>query len=154
MMRICPIPVDEMDLDGDELRCDTCAVDLVETYDDDGRHYCEQCCSKLESRLEEEAADYALQHCRITRPFERYDATREQRCSRVDYEMGAKESYSPNAYMTRCRHECTNYDSLIRPLSRDSGRVLDDIFYQAIRERIETLIVEEIRRVNGSATTA
>lgn len=104
--------------------------------------YCEPCITDLKDRAEAKAKVYAAQNCKITKPLPEYDSQFEFRASPEDYDHGARESYTPNAYMCHCRHNCTNYEDLIASLDRNS--LFDHAKYRAIRDRITDLLESEI----------
>jgi len=66
--------------------------------------------------IQKEAKAFAQENCRILR--------------RPEYHEG----------MAYARHECTNYEALIAGLERYDGA--DQVFYWAIRERIEEMLEE------------
>jgi hypothetical protein len=136
-----PTPVE----DEDGLPCAKCGQVLREEayYDDgDGVHYCETCVKELIESLKGEAIAYAKEHCKITDPLEKYDSQYEYRCTPEDYAHGARESYTENAHMCHCRHNCTNYDELIKDLGRDS--IAGRVYYTAIHARIMEMLEEAI----------
>ena len=110
-------------------------------WDEPGEYYCEHCIDKLVKRVVKEARAFAKANCKITHPLPEYDEEAEFKCSREDYEAGERESYSPNAYMAHCRHNCTNYDDLIKSFDRDTYS--DQLYYEAIKDRIAVLIEQE-----------
>ena len=83
-------------------------------------------------------ARFAEECCRITRPLPEYQPELEYRCSPEEYRMGERESYSPNAYLCHCRHNCTNYDELVADLGKDSAT--DHVRYLTIRDKIHELL--------------
>jgi hypothetical protein len=136
------IPVGE--LDEEEIACAWCRMPIEDEayYDGDANHFCRDCLEELVKSLESKAAAYTERNCRITRrPLPQYDPALEHRCTR-EYMSGYRESYTPNAYLTLCRHGLTNYDELIEPL--DPDRVFDQVFYEAINFRIMSPISEAI----------
>lgn len=110
-----------------------------------GAYFCESCMNQFIREVEGEAVAYAEGHCKITLPLPRYDPTREYRCTPDEYAVGLRESYTTNAHMCSCRHNCTNYDELIKSLDRDSVR--DKIYYMAIRARITDLLETAIEEL-------
>jgi hypothetical protein len=88
----------------------------------------------------QEAERYALENCRITKTLPEYDPQYRDARTPEEYRSGDQESYTVNAHRCHCRHNCTNYDELIKTFDRDSLR--DNVFYEAIRERIEELLNE------------
>lgn len=139
---VCPTPVDE--IDGDDVSCAECGANLADEayFDGDGAYYCEPCMDKFVKEVTWEAKEFAEENCRITEPLPRYDPENEYRCTPEEYQMGARESYTPNSHMSHCRHNCTNYDELIAALDRDSVR--DRIYYTAINVKITELLQERI----------
>jgi hypothetical protein len=142
-MFFATIPVAEA-FEGEDVHCDECGVKLEWACYARAAYYCERCMAELAKQAETEAREYALEQCRITRPLPQYDPSREYRCTPEEYDAGDRESYTPNAHACYCRHECTNYDELIEGL--DQQCELDQIYYLAIRDRIEELIEEALRR--------
>ncbi len=137
------VPVVELD---EEPACEKCRTRISgEAYPDDDGWYCESCMRERVFTFEAEARTYAEEHCRITKPLPWYNPLDEYRCTPEEYEMGDRESCTPNAHACHCRHNCTNYDELIKPLDR--GSVRDQVFYSAIRDRIEELLEEAM--LNG-----
>ena len=138
-MFLCPVPAAEV-FEGEDGYCSWCDALLVQAYFVAGRHYCEACATELAREEDVEAREYTREHCRVTRPLPPYDPALEYRCTPEEYAGGARESYTPNAHACYCRHNCTNYDELIRGLERYCP--LDQIRYEAIRSRIEELLEE------------
>jgi hypothetical protein len=87
---------------------------------------------------EAEAEQYAIENCRITKPLPEYDPKKHHAVSPEEYEAGIRLSHTPSSVMTTARHECTNYDELIRGL--DTSSVRDEITYIAIRGRVEEML--------------
>lgn len=139
---VSPTPVCERFEDG--VHCAECNQHLREEayYDGVESYYCEHCIDKLIESAKTEARSYAEANCKITKPLPKYDPQYEYRCTPEEYEMGARESYTPNAHMCHCRHNCTNYEELMKPLDRDS--VVHQVFYSAIHNRITELLDEVI----------
>ncbi len=136
-----PIPVGELDEEG--VACAECGARLEdEAFPVDADYYCAECIEELIKDLEEKAIKGAEEKCKITGPLPKYDPKKEFRCTPEDYESGMRESYTPNSYMALCRHKYTNYDELIKNLDRDS--LSDEIWYFAVRQRIEELLAERI----------
>jgi hypothetical protein len=115
-------------------------VPLAVAYAADAGYYCEACIPAVAAEAEVEARAFAREYCRVTRPLPPYDPAREYRCTPEEYASGNRESYTRSAHACYCRHECTNYDELVRGLDRPS--VTDQILYAAIRERIKELLEE------------
>ena len=126
--------------------CAQCGQHLTEEdeayFDGVDDYFCEKCAAELTAQWEAEAAAYAEAKCKITKPLPKYEPQYEYRCTHEDYENGNKESYTPNSHFCHRRHECTNYEELIKPLDRD--RAWDRILYRAVRDKIEELIEEAI----------
>lgn len=137
-----PIPVEE--IDSENVTCAKCNKPILdEAYIAGFKIYiCEECKERIAKRIEPKAASYARKHCKIIRELPKYHPENEYRCTSDEYEMGLRDSYSPNSYMCDCRHNCTNYEELIRPL--DSDNLWDGIFYLAICERITDLLNDKI----------
>ena len=95
-------------------------------------YFCEKCAAELTAQWEAEAAAYAEAKCKITKPLPKYEPQYEYRCTHEDYENGNKESYTPNSHFCHRRHECTNYEELIKPLDRD--RAWDRILIRSPRQ--------------------
>jgi hypothetical protein len=146
MMYLPLIPVAEVTQeDGEELRCTECdklfGEDEEVAYFEDG--YCCQTCAEERTEIAEtEAKQFAEENCKITKTLPKYDPTQEFRCSPDDYESGSRESYTRNSHLCYCRHNCTNYDDLIKGL--DKCDLEDQIAYEAIRCRIEELLRDQI----------
>jgi hypothetical protein len=113
-------------------------------YDGAGKYYCDGCIDDVIDKAKVEAIAYAEEHCKITSRLPEYDSIHEFRCSPEDYEMGYRESYTPNAYMCHCRHQCTNYDELIDPLDTDT--IEGEVYYKAIKARITELLEPEVEK--------
>lgn len=81
--------------------------------------------------------------CKLTtQSFGKFNPWLESKCTRIEYENGIKESYTPNSFRASFRHNRTNYDELIKDLDRYS--VSGKIYYQVIRKRIETMVEDQI----------
>jgi hypothetical protein len=137
-------PTDEIPgHDGDEDRpcwgCHSCGTAFGGFAYFDGEYYhCEGCAEATAKRWTGEALAFAREHCRVTGEIPEYDAEDEYRCTPEEYEYGQRESHTPNAFLCWCRHNLTNYESLIAKLSRDHAR--DRVYYAAIRHHIDELI--------------
>jgi hypothetical protein len=130
------VPVEAMEDLGVDPCCQKCNARLMYygNYDNgDGSYYCDACATAFIKEWEDKAWDYAVEACKITEPLPEYDHSCEYRCTPEEYEAGDRESHSPGSYAAFCRHNCTNYDDLIKPLSRYSAE--DRVMYAAIRER-------------------
>ncbi len=128
------------------LSCAECNSKLTEVTGaiPDGEGWlCPSCYERMRENEEEAAEKFARENCMITQPFPKCDPALEFRCSPEDYEVGAKESYTPSSYRAKCRHECTNYDKLCKDLR---GCDEHGIRHLAIHARIRELVEEEIRR--------
>jgi len=137
---------DKFDTEG-PLPCAGCGCDLRQKDPHSDIAMCENlvCCyscmgAMMESWVEG-AKEYAQANCKLTGTLPDYDESQEFRCSPEDYEMGDKVSYSPNSYFAFCRHNRTNYDQLIKPLSKDDLK--DRVYYRAIYTRICELLSAE-----------
>lgn len=140
-------PVAEITEEGEEIHCAEC--NSVFSPDEDavfwGSEYrCVGCSEELVKIVEAEAAEFARENCKITKPLPKYNPAYEFRCTPEEYESGLKESYSRNSHVCHCRHNCTNYDELIKDHSKNSELIEDGIFYLAIRSRIDELLSEQI----------
>ena len=107
---------------------------------------CETCSPKYEASLTQKAERFALENCKILLPLPEYDDENEYRCTPEEYDAGIRDSNTPNAYFTMCRHEYTNYDELIRPYPKNSDDLTDIMYYDAIQTQIYRLLIEEIER--------
>ncbi len=140
---LIPMPTKKaFECDG-ECLCDDCGDFLgAEVYNlEDGDsvgHLCKSCAVAMAESVAAEAKVYAREHCKITSPLPRFDPSREYRCTPEQYENGDRESYTRNSHACHCRHECTNYDELIRGL--DESNPLDRLRYAIVRSQIEELI--------------
>lgn len=142
------IPVDELDLD--DASCSLCGAQFVDEacyLDEFEALFCEPCAASYVNELEQEAKAYASEACKITETLPKFDAEHQFRCSPAEYEMGMKSSNTPNAHLATCRHECTNYDDLIRQYSRSSRSIRDQAYYAAIRDRTDEMLIAEIERI-------
>lgn len=146
-MWIPPIPVDEQFREG--VFCAECGEHLLgeACYDGISRHFCEPCMERLVELAENEAETYAEENCRITKPLPKYDPRFEYKCSPEAYEAGAKQSYTENSHMCHCRHNCTNYHELLKPLDKNIGNVWHRVRYWAIRERIDELLEDAMEEM-------
>lgn len=133
-----------LEMFGDDApHCYCCALKIDhDCHFIDPLYVCEPCFRDLERDAESESPEFALKNCRITEAWPVWDATTEWSITPEDYEFGDRVSNTENAYRTTCRHECTNYDELISSL--DKFNPLDSILYDAIRDRIDELIDDEI----------
>jgi hypothetical protein len=131
-------PVEELD---EGITCDSCDMGIAgwAYFDGDG-FYCTSCAEALTREWFGDAQAFAKERCKIIHKLPAYDPACEYRCTPEEYEEGSRESYTPNAYLCRCRHECTNYDELIADLSRDHAE--DRVYYEVIRHRIDELLIE------------
>jgi hypothetical protein len=140
-----PTPVADIVEQQDEVRCLECNRLLGEHegaifWGDVYR--CEDCSYKVAEVLEVTAAAFAVEHCRITGKLPRFNPACEVRCTMEEYAEGFRDSYTRNSHLCECRHNYTNYEELIENLDRDNVR--DQIFYGAIRMRIDALLRERI----------
>jgi hypothetical protein len=135
---VAPSPVSEVC--EERVLCCDCKSQLVEDayFDGEDKYYCESCIQKLIDKTIHLAEGFAQQNCKILKPLPPYDPDQEYQCTPEDYELGYRYSYTPNSHMCKCRHEFTNYDDLIKPLSKDL--VVHQIYYHAIREKIMELL--------------
>lgn len=154
--KLCAIPVSEIDFgepsdedeDEDEhsiscTRCGTVLTDEAYHTGDFVEFYCAACIQEYCRPIEEEARTYATRECRITKPFPRYDHdTPEYRPTPDEYAAGDRVAHTPNAFVTRLRHEYTNYETIIDGADRTDLR--DQIFYAAVRQRIDELVSAEL----------
>jgi len=133
--------------DPDLCVCDGCKREMYwgdePIYEYEAECYCLDCAEDYADCFWDEARDWAEERCKLTGEVEEYDPEYHFACTPEDYEMGDKESYTPNSVGADNRHNATNYDEVIKDL--DPYDPVDRIFYKAVRERIEELI--EDRRV-------
>jgi hypothetical protein len=124
------------------LFCYECKKPLIEeAYSDaDEEFYCEECAAAIVKRTVALAVRYARMFCRLTNELPEYDAAFEPGPSWADYIRGDEPTVSENAYAAFCRHECTNYDRLIKKYDPDS--ILGRILYWAVRDRIMAMLYE------------
>lgn len=137
---------DDLSEDGVTLSCAGCGDDITEVAYPDGAtncYRCEDCTDRLIQELTPEAEQHASEHCKVEHLPPPYDPDLEYRCTPEDYEAGARESYTPNAYRCYVRHRCTNYDELIKGLSREN--LAEQIKYHYIRQRTDELVEEAIQ---------
>lgn len=139
-LSVFPAPVREDYEEG--VQCADCDTHLPEEayYDGIDEFFCKKCMDLRIEECHQEAVEFALENCRITSPLPEYESELELRCSPDAYAMGDWACYTPDYHMARCRHNCTNYDELIKDLDREA--VPDRIYYNAIRERITDLLLE------------
>ncbi len=103
-----------IELGEDSLNCAQCNTILEDAYLVDDRNYCESCAGVLVHAVVTEAEAHAREACKVTAPLPEYDPELEYKCPHEEYENGAGNSYTENSCRACCRHECTNYDELIR----------------------------------------
>ena len=142
------------ELDGEEIICLICEIQITaEAFwvDEFDGSLCEDCVNEYVQDLETDAKAFAKENCRITRELPQYDDENEYRCTPEEYKMGNRESNTPNAYFARCRHECTNYDELIDGLKKESAATDDHVKYEAIRARIDRILIDEIEANHPNA---
>lgn len=135
----------------DPFKCKVCNNDIIETEcysEGSGLVMCMRCYSDEERRIEEAhpCIPDVVAMCCITKDFPEYDRSCEFRPTPDEYKIGDREAYTPNAYVCGCRHNCTNYNELIRALVKFDAA--DEVVYNAIRERIDELVLGGIRRAN------
>ena len=118
------VPVTE--LDDEILFCEKCGKQLDSVCFDDDRTYCEPCINEHLADLTATAVRYAEAQCKITGHLPKYDHT----CT-------------PEQYRAWCRHNCTNYEDLIKPLKRYTTRT-DEVLHSAIRDRSDILVDDAI----------
>lgn len=134
--------------DSGSLICDRCKSDIKEFYLVDGERHCKECTESHLSSLIEECKKFALDNCRITRPFPEYDSSLELRPTPDEYRDGFREAYSPSAWLAGVRHKCTNYDTLIdNDNDRDIGVWIQ---YLCVRQRIMTQIRQVVEGYDNS----
>ena len=141
----------------DPFLCESCQNSIVEAecyMECQGSKICVKCYSDEEQRVGEAYPRIpdAVAMCRITGEFPVYDQSLEFKPTRDEYEMGNRTSYSPRAYDCHCRHNCTNYDELIRTLGKHDAA--DQVVYRAVRDRIDDLVNEGIKRSNTREVAA
>jgi len=140
-------PIEAIEEVAQKATCENCGRDFEEygVYDSEGgKYYCDNCRNDLVTSLVPEAERYAKDRCMLTRELPPYEPSQEFACLPEEYALGAKESYTPNSYLTAARHEYTNYDELTKNFDRDSIR--GQVYYAAVRDRIEEIIAEEIEK--------
>jgi hypothetical protein len=93
-------------------------------------YFCQECIEPL-------ATNYAELNCKVTAPLHEYDEECYSPITPDEYEE-CKECYTQNAVHAHNRHQCTNYDEICEGLDRRS--FVDDIFYRAVRNKIDDLI--------------
>lgn len=149
MMFLPMTPVNEITKEGEQLRCAECdrvfAEDELAVYWGDCQR-CEACSEELVKTVEAEAAEFACQHCKITQALPKYNPSQEFRCTPDEYEVGSKESYTRNSHLCYCRHNCTNYEELIKDLHKLDDSLENKILYEAIRARIDELLEKQIEQ--------
>lgn len=101
---------------------------------------CENCANEyLVDYFEEDAKEFALKNCKITGELEYYDTKDDGGIGlSEEYSDDTRECYTWGYVLAINRHCNTNYEELIKELSRESGR--DQAYYQAIRSRIDELV--------------
>jgi DNA-directed RNA polymerase subunit RPC12/RpoP len=149
MMFLPLTPVAEITEEGEELRCAECnrlfGEEEEAVYWGD-EYRCEDCSEKLVESVEAEVAEFAEQNCKITETLPKYNPAHEFRCTPEEYESGSKESYTHNSHLCYCRHNCTNYDELIKNLDKLGDHLEGKIHYEAIRSRVDELLKEQIEQ--------
>lgn len=114
--------------------CEKCYDDAVEKEDAEAE--------AAQPRIAE-----AVAMCRATSDVSPYDKSEEYAPTREQYERGDKTAYTPNAYRAHVRHNCTNYDSIIRDLDRYDW--IDRLICDAVRERIDEIVIQVIAEANN-----
>lgn len=132
--------------------CDVCGIpdprdDVDPFYTIEDKYYCIDCATELAESMEDEAREYAVAHCKLTRKPERYDPKYHYACTPDEYSAGMKFSYTENSVDAYNRHECTNYDKVIQAMW--GGDPVTDVFLDAVRKRIEELIDEALPDEQG-----
>lgn len=107
--------------------------------------YCYQCVDPIIATIEKDATAYA-EKCRITHAPALYDDEHRHAVTREEYEQCYKDSYTANSTDAHNRHECTNYDELLKDIPNDAMTIKSHSYYRAIRDRVEYHITEEIRK--------
>lgn len=121
--------------------CESCSGSVLDCLDSGAARYIDSegiCIECAESDHRDDATAYAEKHCKVTRELEEYDSTQRYAPCPEAYALGDREAYTENSVYASNRHNCTNYDDLIRDLDRDSSR--DRVYYDAIRARIDELL--------------
>ncbi len=141
-----PAPVPAEELDVPSRSCFACGRSSLDVYWGDNGYYCEACIEGVIVVMAKEAELYAHAHCKIERDLPRYDPRFEFRCTREEYECGARESYTRNSHAAHYRHNCTNYDRLLVLLGvdRDTFSLRGKVYYTAIRARIDELLEKQV----------
>lgn len=149
-MQLTNTPMEALtEMFGDEIpNCVVCdeVIDDDCFFVNDSRFICGDCFDTWEEQLEASAKAFANAKCRITGELPKFDKATEWTITPEEYAAGERCSNTENAYRTHCRHERTNYDSLIASLDRDDPH--DQIFYEAIRARTDEMIEEEVELKN------
>lgn len=127
------------------MSCCVCGESIAEVdYSGDWANepVCDGCHSRLTAEWKPAMADFAERHCEITRPLPEYDPEYEWRCTPKEYSEGFRDSYTENSHRAYCRHQCTNYDQLLRDndLHKWDTCIEKKSLYLAIRNRIDELV--------------
>ncbi|PAY19098.1 hypothetical protein CKO51_13295 [Rhodopirellula sp. SM50] len=142
------VPVDEPAMD--EAYCLSCGSGIADHAGGgekpDG-HQFESCTDRFANELEEEARTYAIANCQVTVALPRPDAEHQVRCTREMYQSGEPSCNIPSSHLAKYRQDCTNYDALIRRFNKFSQTLAARVFCNAIRERIDDMLSEEIGRM-------
>lgn len=137
-----PAGVLAAELGVEHLACARCGVVLAHEddahYDEDGNgtgevdgcHYCEACILARFESIMAGARAYARGHCRVQDPLP----------------AAWPEDYETREYRRFVREGASNDWGLILPRPRHSHGLRDQIYHDAIRERIDALIEEAIER--------
>ena len=130
-----------------ELVCCDCGMPAGEFEDEPkpncpgGLYRCPVCTIDHDEEVSrDDARQYALENCRITSKLPEYDSEVHYAVTPEEFEEGDKESHTPNALLAYARHNCSNYDELIKGLAKMDGA--DRTYYSAIRKRIDKMICE------------
>jgi hypothetical protein len=101
--------------------------------------FCSRCaCEHVERTRGAELKAWAVEHVRVIGTLHEYDPTERYAPTREEYAAGMREAYTENSVRVHNRHNCTNYDELIRDLNRDDP--FDRAKYSAIRRQVEALV--------------
>lgn len=129
--------------------CDACGDSFsdLDPGDDcsiqDGKYFCEVCGgARYESfdaefeKHREAAEAFALEHCKVFQLPE-FDLD-------VNWDSDATDGHSHESYINHCRHNYTNYESLLLELSGNRNSPENTAYYNAIKKRINDMIRETL----------
>jgi hypothetical protein len=147
---VTPLPIDavlEGLSEGEPLPpCSMCRGALGnEVYFQDGWDgwICDRCMVPLSAWWRHEAKHFAGEHVRLIGVPLEHDRLHHHAPTSEEYGAGHREAYTENSVAAWNRHNATNYDELICNIDHDSPR--GNIYYAAIRERVDKLIEDTIQ---------